>query len=56
MCNVVNIENVKLGVICYSLWLFCVDNEMFKDKKVICVYNIICDVENVGVNVIFDGE
>ena len=26
------------------------------DKKVTCAHNIICDVENAGANVIFDGE
>ena len=54
--NAVNTENVKLGAICHSLWLFCADNEMLKDKKVTCAHNIICDVENAGANVIFDGE
>ena len=54
--NAVNTENVKLGAICHSLWLFCADNEMLKDKKVTCAHNIICDVENAGANVIFDGD
>ena len=52
----VNTENVKLGAICHSLWLFCADREMIKDKKVTCAHNIICDVENAGADVIFDGE
>lgn len=52
----VNTENVKLGAICHSLWLFCADNEMIKDKKVTCAHNIICDVENAGADVIFDGD
>lgn len=50
------IEGLKLGIICYSLWLFCVDFDLFKDKKVICVYNIICDVENVGVDVVYEED
>ncbi|MGD1713564.1 DJ-1/PfpI family protein [Dapis sp. BLCC M172] len=54
--NAVNTENVKLGAICHSLWLFCADNEMLKDKKVTCAHNIICDVENAGADVIFDGD
>ena len=54
--NAVNTENVKLGAICHSLWLFCADNEMIKDKKVTCAHNIICDVENAGADVIFDGD
>jgi len=54
--NAVNTDNVKLGAICHSLWLFCADNEMLKDKKVTCAHNIICDVENAGADVIFDGD
>ncbi len=54
--NAVNTENVKLGAICHSLWLFCADNEMLKDKKVTCAHNIICDVENAGADVMFDGD
>ena len=54
--SAVNTENVKLGAICHSLWLFCADNEMLKDKKVTCAHNIICDVENAGADVVFDGD
>ena len=54
--NAVNTENVKLGAICHSLWLFCADNEMLKDKKVTCAHNIICDVENAGADVVFEGD
>ncbi len=54
--NAVNTENVKLGAICHSLWLFCADNEMLNNKKVTCAHNIICDVENAGADVIFDGD
>ncbi len=54
--NAVNTENVKLGAICHSLWLFCADNEMLKEKKVTCAHNIICDVENAGADVVFDGD
>ncbi|NEQ38335.1 MAG: thiamine biosynthesis protein ThiJ [Okeania sp. SIO3I5] len=54
--NAVSSDNVKLGAICHSLWLFCADNEMLKDKKVTCAHNIICDVENAGADVIFDGD
>lgn len=52
----VNTEDVKLGAICHSLWLFCADSEMIKNKKVTCAHNIICDVENAGAEVIFDGD
>ena len=54
--NAVNTEKVKLGAICHSLWLFCADNEMLNNKKVTCAHNIICDVENAGADVIFDGD
>ncbi len=51
-----SIENVKLGTICHSLWLFCADSELLKNKKVTCAHNIICDVENAGADVVFEGE
>lgn len=40
--------NVKIGTICHSLWLYCADPSLLKDKKVTCASNIICDVENAG--------
>lgn len=49
-------ENVKLGTICHSLWLFCADSELLNNKKVTCAHNIICDVENAGADVVFDGD
>ncbi|MGB3509545.1 MAG: DJ-1/PfpI family protein [Microcoleaceae cyanobacterium] len=52
----VSTENVKLGTICHSLWLFCADTELIKNKKVTCAHNIICDVENAGADVVFEGE
>jgi len=48
--------NVKLGTICHSLWLFCADSDLLRGKKVTCAHNIVCDVENAGADVVFDGD
>jgi protease I len=49
-------NTVKLGTICHSLWLFCADPDLLKNKKVTCAHNIICDVENAGGDVVYDGD
>jgi putative intracellular protease/amidase len=49
-------EGLKIGTICHSLWLFCADPDLIKDRKVTCAHNIICDVENAGADVIYDGD
>lgn len=49
-------DNVKLGTICHSLWLFCADPELLKGRQVTCAHNIICDVENAGAEVVFEGD
>jgi putative intracellular protease/amidase len=51
-----NAEGLKIGTICHSLWLFCADPDLIKDRKVTCAHNIICDVENAGGDVIYDGD
>jgi protease I len=48
--------DVKIGNICHSLWLFCADSDMLKGRKVTCAHNIICDVENAGGEVVFEGD
>lgn len=48
--------NLKLGTICHSLWLFCADSDLLKGRKVTCAHNIICDVENAGAEIVYDGE
>lgn len=48
--------NLKIGTICHSLWLFCADSSLLKGRKVTCAHNIICDVENAGGEVVFDGD
>ncbi|GAX38297.1 DJ-1/PfpI family protein [Nodularia sp. NIES-3585] len=47
---------LKIGTICHSLWLFCADPELLKNRKVTCAHNIICDVQNAGGIIIFDGK
>lgn len=49
-------DNVKLGTICHSLWLFCADPDLLEGKKVTCAHNIICDVENAGGDVVYEGD
>ncbi len=49
-------NQVKLGTICHSLWLFCADRDLLEGKKVTCAHNIICDVENAGADIVYDGD
>ncbi len=49
-------DGLKLGTICHSLWLFCADPRLLRGRKVTCAHNIICDVENAGGEVVFDGD
>lgn len=49
-------DNVKLGTICHGLWLFCADSDLINGRKVTCAHNIICDVENAGGDVIYEGD
>ncbi|MUL39071.1 DJ-1/PfpI family protein [Gloeocapsopsis dulcis] len=51
-----NTEGLKIGTICHSLWLFCAEPELLKNRRVTCAHNIICDVENAGGIVMFDGD
>ncbi|MEB3282461.1 MAG: DJ-1/PfpI family protein [Lyngbya sp.] len=48
-------NNLKIGTICHSLWLFCADPELMKNRKVTCAHNIICDVENAGATIIYEN-
>ncbi len=47
---------VKVGTICHSLWLLCADPALLRGRKVTCAHNIICDVENAGGEVVYDGD
>ena len=49
-------DGLKIGTICHSLWLFCADKNLIQGRKVTCAHNIICDVENAGGIVIYQGQ
>jgi protease I len=49
-------NDLKIGTICHSLWLFCADRELLQNRKVTCAHNIVCDVENAGAEVVYDGD
>lgn len=49
-------QELKIGAICHSLWLFCADPDLIRNRKVTCAHNIICDVENAGAIVMFDDD
>ncbi len=51
-----DLDNLKIGTICHSLWLFCADVKLLKGRKVTCAHNIICDVENAGGIIVYEGE
>jgi len=47
---------VPVGTICHSLWLFCADPDLIRGRKVTCAHNIVCDVENAGGEVVYEGQ
>ena len=49
-------DTLPIGTICHSLWLFCADPELLRGRKVTCAHNIICDVQNAGGIVMFEGD
>lgn len=49
-------ENIVVGHICHSLWLFCAAPELLKGRKVTCAHNIVCDVENAGGDIVYEGD
>lgn len=49
-------KGVKVGTICHGLWLMCADPAMLRGRRVTCAHNIICDVENAGGEVVFEGD
>jgi protease I len=49
-------QEAKVGTICHSMWLFCADQDLIRGRKVTCAHNIICDVENAGGEVVYDGD
>ena len=56
MRRAMNTRGVKVGAICHGLWLLCADAEMLKGRRITCAHNIICDVENAGGDVVFEGD
>jgi putative intracellular protease/amidase len=49
-------EGVLVGTVCHSLWLLCADPALLKGRRVTCAHNIICDVENAGGEVVYEGD
>lgn len=49
-------KEAKVGTICHSMWLFCADPDLLAGRKVTCAHNIVCDVENAGGEVVYDGD
>ena len=41
-------NQLAIGTICHSLWLFCADTNLLKGREVTCAHNIVCDVVNAG--------
>jgi putative intracellular protease/amidase len=54
--KVMQTKGLKLGTICHSLWLLCADRDLMAGRKVTCSHNILCDVENAGGDVIYEGN
>lgn len=48
-------KGLKIGTICHSMWLFCADPELMKNRKVTCAHNILCDVENAGGTIMYEN-
>jgi protease I len=49
-------DDLPIGTICHGLWLFCADPDLLRGRKVTCAHNIICDVQNAGGVVMFEGD
>jgi protease I len=48
--------HLKLGTICHGLWLWCADSDLLRGRRVTCAHNIVCDVENAGGVVVYEGD
>ena len=46
--NLMDNDQLAIGTICHSLWLFCADTTLLKGREVTCAHNIVCDVANAG--------
>ncbi|MGH3614565.1 MAG: DJ-1/PfpI family protein [Pseudonocardia sp.] len=49
------IPGLRIGTICHSLWLLCADADLIRGRRVTCAHNIVCDIENAGGVVVYDG-
>ena len=49
-------RGLKVGAICHGLWLACADKELLRGRRVTCAHNILCDVENAGGEVVYEGD
>jgi putative intracellular protease/amidase len=47
---------LKVGTICHGLWLWCADSDLIRGRRVTCAHNILCDVENAGGIVVYEGD
>src|SRR5262249_422407 len=48
--------HLKAGTICHGLWLWCADSDLIRGRRVTCAHNIVCDVENAGGLVVYEGD
>jgi len=48
-------NQMAIGTICHSLWLFCADTSLLKGREVTCAHNIVCDVANAGGKIIIEN-
>lgn len=51
-----DVPGLLLGAICHSLWLFCAAPELIRGRRVTCAHNILCDVENAGGDIVYQGD
>jgi len=50
------VPTLTIGTICHSLWLFCADTTLLRGRSVTCAHNVICDVENAGGIIVYEGD
>jgi putative intracellular protease/amidase len=53
--RVMSSAHLKVGTICHGLWLWCADSDLLRGRRVTCAHNIVCDVENAGALVVYEG-
>ncbi|MGK4003597.1 DJ-1/PfpI family protein [Sorangium sp. So ce1036] len=50
------VTSLPVGAICHSQWLFCAAPELLRGQRVTCAHNILCDVENAGGEIVYEGD